>query len=333
MANNTLLNAGSGGDSMQTIDMANFASFGYPTTTGKLPCMALYCSQAIGTIPTAVVTANPLPVAQQGALTVTLGAGAASIGTVVLGAGVASVGTVVLGAGTAAVGTVTTNADAAVGAGTAPSKVLGIAAIFNKTIPAPTDTQSLAVQADMAGNVFISTEGRKPTYSACSESFILAATPTDIAQLVASATKHVKIVRVAVTILASTAQSQVFPILLIKRSAANTGASTGMTIVPHSSDDGVAGAAANFYTANPTAGSKTGSVATTWQTTLSNPASSGANGALTRWEWVATDKDGAKPIRLKANTNEQLAVNLGGTALTGAPTAMVEFEWVEDTAP
>jgi hypothetical protein len=313
VANNTILNLGSGGDTIVTIDLANFASFGYPTVTGKLPATCLYVSQASGTSPTALTTSNTLPVSQVGALP----------------AGANTIGNVGLVAGSAAVGTVATNADAAIGAGAAPSKALVIAGVFNTSAPAPGNGQTVGLQTDIVGNLYVSNEGRKPTYSACSESFTLAAAPTDIAILVASTTKIVKIVRIAVTVQASAAQTQVFPILLIKRSAANTGANSSMNIVPHDSNDAAGSATAAFYTANPTPGTKTGSVATTWQTTISNPASSGANGALTRWEYLATDK-GAKPITLKKNTAEQIAVNLGATALTGAPTAMVEFEWTEE---
>lgn len=323
MSNNTTLNAGSGGDVITDIDLANFGSFGYPTTTGKLPASAIYVSQAIGTIPSPLTTANPLPVAQQGALP----AGANSIGTVVLGAGSAAVGTVTLGAGSAAVGTVSTNADAALSAGTAPAKALAVAAQYNKTVPAPTDTQSLSLQTDSVGNLFVSNEGRKLTYSASTEDFALAAAPTDIAQLVGSSTKTVKILKVSVQIEASAAQTQIFPVLAVKRSTAGSGFTSTATAVPHDSGDTGATASLQFSTSNPTTGTKVGTVEATYLPTISNPPSSGASAGFLRFEFRPVD-EGGKPLTLKG-TAQTLAINLGGTTLTGTPHAIVNFTWTE----
>ena len=311
MANNTVLNAGSGGDTITTTDLTNFGSFGY-SSTGKIACSALYISQATGTAPTPVSTSNALPVELENAIP----------------AGTNAIGSVTIGAGTNAIGTVTTNADGALTAGTAPSKGFPALAQYNSTIPAPSNGQTLALQCDPTGNLYVSTEGRKATYSACSEGFALAASPTDIAQLAGSATKTVKIIRIAVQISASAAQSQIFPVLVIKRSSAGSGFSNTATVVPHDSNDAGATAVMSYTTANPTTGSKVGSVDGTYAPTMPNPPSSGASGAALRFAFEPKD-EGGKPITLRG-TSQTLAINLGGTALTAAPTAIVTYVWTEE---
>ena len=324
MANNTVLNSGSGGDTITDIDLANFASFGYPTVTGKLPASALYVSQAVGTIPSPVVTANPLPVAQQGALP----AGANSIGTVVLGAGSAAVGTVTLGAGTAAVGTVTTNADASISAGAAPAKALAIAGVYNTTAPAPTSGQSVALSTNAAGALLVSGEGLKNTYSV-SGSFVPVASATDIAILPGSATKTIKVLRVKVQLSSTSTTAQNIVAQLLKRSTANSGGTTGTaTVVPHDSNNATLTASPLFYTANPTTGALVGAVDTGILSTQNAPTAGTAGYPQNEWV-VDYTAPGMQPIVLRG-VAQGLAVNLGGVSVTATATAKVTYTYTEE---
>jgi hypothetical protein len=324
MANNTTLNAGSGGDSIADVDLANFGSFGYPTTTGKLPVCALYVSQAIGTIPTAVTTANALPVAQQGGLP----AGANTIGNVGLVAGAATIGTVLLGAGTAAVGTVTTNADCAVGAGTAPTKAILGAGVYNATAPLATSAQTVGLQTDPAGNLRVTGVGGMNTYSA-SASFVPVASATDIAILPGSASKTIKVLRVKLQLSSTSTTAQNIVAQLIKRGAANTGGtSSAMTVVPHNSGNTTATAAPLTYTANPTINNTVGAVDTGIVSTQQAPTAGTAGYPQNEWV-VDYTAPGMQPIVL-SGVAQGLAVNLGGVTVSATATAKVTFTYTEE---
>jgi hypothetical protein len=63
MANNTELDPGSGGDTITAVDLSSFSA--YPST-GKLGASCLYVSTVVGSAPTPVVNANPMPVGDAG---------------------------------------------------------------------------------------------------------------------------------------------------------------------------------------------------------------------------------------------------------------------------
>jgi hypothetical protein len=112
--------------------------------------------------------------------------------------------------------------------------VVGTQAV-SKTNPLPTQSQ----------------EPTKATYGIASVGNTPAATPTDVATLYGSATKTVKVKRVTVSGVATTAGTM--QVLLTKRTAANTaGTSTTSTIGQFDSTDTAATAVAKIYTANPT---------------------------------------------------------------------------------
>jgi len=324
MSKNTTLNLGTGGDTMTTVDLANFGSFGYPaggdTPAPKLPCSVLYVSQAIGTVPTPVTTANPVPVAVQTGSTIGLAAGSASVGTVILGAG------------TAAVGTVTTNADAAVGAGSAPSKTLAVAGVFNTTPPAPTNTQTVGLQLDAAGSLFVTTEGRKSTFFASTGSFALAATPTDIAQLVGSGSRTIKVLRIKVQLLSANTTNQLFTVFAVKRSSAGSGFNSTATEVPANSAQAIttSGAAPQFTTANPTPGSAVGNVEVAFVPDyVTPPAATGNAASLLTYIFDFTATEGASPIILNG-VAQTLAINLNGVTLSAATNAIVTFVYTAE---
>jgi hypothetical protein len=86
---------------------------------------------------------------------------ASTVPLVLIGNGITiSAGTVAI-SGTVAVtqsGTWTavgTNADASIGAGTAPSKALAVAGVYNSSLPSPSNGQTVAIQLDSAGQLLV----------------------------------------------------------------------------------------------------------------------------------------------------------------------------------
>lgn len=97
------------------------------------------------------------------------------------------------------------------------------------------------------------TEGYKATYSAGFAALAPAITATDILEIIGSATKTVRILRIQISGVATAAGA--YNVQLIKRSTAATGGtSTSATIVPHDSANAAGTAVVKGYTANPTVG-------------------------------------------------------------------------------
>ena len=98
----------------------------------------------------------------------------------------------------------------------------------------------------------VTTEGITATYGIASVANTPAATPTDVFILNGSLTKTVKIKRVTVSGVATTAGTM--RVVLVKRTAANTGGtSTAPSISKFDSNDSAATAVPKLYTANPSA--------------------------------------------------------------------------------
>lgn len=163
-------------------------------------------------------------------------------------------------------------------------------------------------------------EKTKATYGIASVGNTPAATPTDVATLYGSATKKVKIKRVTVSGVATTAGTM--QVLLTKRTAANTGGtSTSATIGQFDSTDTAATAVSKLYTANPT--SLGAGVALSAQ--LLNFGIAGAAGTVI-FDFANRND---KAIILNGTT-EGLAINLNGGAVPAGGTFgyTIEFEEV-----
>lgn len=105
------------------------------------------------------------------------------------------------------------------------------------------------------------TDGLKMTYAASVTGLLSASSATDIFTITGSATKIVRITRIRVSGIKTTAGADI-DIQFIKRSVANTGGtSTAPTIVPYDSANTAATAVVTAYTANPTVGTAIGTIA------------------------------------------------------------------------
>ena len=151
------------------------------------------------------------------------------------------------------------------------------------------------------------------TYSATSAiAFTAAATPTDIFTIYGSATRTIKILRIGFSATQTTAATA--NIVLIKRSAANTGGTIATaTSVPHDAADPTATATIVNYTANATAlGAAVGTVKAL-RAYIPAPATATPQ---TFYEIIFGGNNNEKPIILRG-TSQGLAINLNSTTITG----------------
>lgn len=162
-------------------------------------------------------------------------------------------------------------------------------------------------------------EASQPTFWAGAVDVTPAATPTDLVTLKGAVGKIIKLRRVVISGIATTAGQMT--VSLIKRTAANTG---GTTTVPTSSQgdqDGNAGAVLAQYSANPS-GLGAGKTIRSRRVFLNL-----ATAQLDRVEFLF-GKDGGKSPVLRG-VNEFFAINLGGGAVPAGGKIDWELEWTE----
>lgn len=159
-------------------------------------------------------------------------------------------------------------------------------------------------------------------YRAAAASVTIAGTPTDVFTITGSATKTVRVRRIAIT--GTCTSTSATHILLIKRSTANSGGtSTATTAVPLVSTSPAATATVLAYTANPASlGAIVGNVDARRGVF---PTTSTAQ-SFNVIELYSDER--FHPITL-IGTGEVLAVNFGSVSLTGG-TASCMFEWTEE---
>lgn len=161
------------------------------------------------------------------------------------------------------------------------------------------------------------------TYSAAALGVVAATTPTDIFTLYGSGTKTVKILRIGVSGTENTAAIR--DILLIKRSATNTGGtSTSVTRVPMDSNDAAATATVLSYSANPTA---LGAAVGTIRVAKMDIPATNLTGTADRIEWIFGTRPG-KALVLRG-TSEGIAINLN-SATASTNSFNIDIEWTEE---
>ncbi|MGP0093066.1 MAG: hypothetical protein ACLPKB_24455 [Xanthobacteraceae bacterium] len=197
--------------------------------------------------------------------------------------------------------------------------------VYDSTVayPAlPKNTTQLQ-KVDPTGAAISNGEGRIPTYSAATVAYAPYASATDIFSISGSASKVVRLKRIAVSG-RSTAASNI-DVALVKRTTADSGGSpTALTAVLHDTTvNPAASAVISTYAAAPTT---TGGV--TLRAQQSNLSAAGSGGAATPVEWHFGDvNDQAVVLR---GTAEQIAVNLGGGSVPAGATLNLFVEWSEE---
>lgn len=171
------------------------------------------------------------------------------------------------------------------------------------------------------GVLSVNTEGTKATYSAATIAFTPVATATDFECIIGSGTKTVRVLRLQISGIASSATS--VDVQLIKRSTANSGSTpVALTAVPNDSNDASATATVNTYTSsNPTTGTAVGTV----RGAKLNLGATGAAGAIV-WDFTRNNDQG---IVLRG-TSQSLCFNWNGAAVPSGTSLDFDNEWSEE---
>lgn len=174
------------------------------------------------------------------------------------------------------------------------------------------------------GVAAVNSEGYKATYRYYSAGNTPAALPTDVLTLTGSATRTVRVKKIVLSGLATTAGQMVWS--LIRRSAINTGGtSTAPVPSKHDPNDPAPTAALALYTINPTGLGAT--VATVRGGRLFHNLATAQNDRLV-FDY-STNQD--KPLILRGTT-DILALNGGAVALPSGATLDIEVEFEEDNS-
>ena len=193
---------------------------------------------------------------------------------------------------------------------------------LNQSLPSFSAIQAFKVDQTTPGTTnLVSLAAPPATYSAAIVGLTVAATATDIFTLTGSATKTVRVSRILVNGVQTTA-AQV-NVLLIRRSTADTlGTSTAPTAATYDTTNAAATATALAYTANPTLGTTVGTASARRVFIPGAATASDAQGL----EIVSGDV-GQQLMTLRGIA-QVLAVNLGGVTVVGG-SLNVTIEWTE----
>lgn len=172
------------------------------------------------------------------------------------------------------------------------------------------------------GQASVNTEGRKATYSAAANAVAMPANAVDTFVIGGSGTKTVRVLRVGVSGVQTTAG--VVAVILVVRSAADTGAANAITAVPHDSTNAAATATVKSYTTVPSPQGTFVGTARAARLFVPAPASVAAPLPLV---WDFTTRNGQGLVLRSAA--EVLAVNFVGVTITGG---VMDFdvEWTEE---
>ena len=168
----------------------------------------------------------------------------------------------------------------------------------------------------------ISTEGVRATYSYSSQANTPAATPTDIFKIAGSATKTIRITRIAIGGIAGTAGW--LKIALVRRSTAGSGGTaTNPTAMKHDTNDPAATATLTLYTANPTVGTAVG---TLHASRVFLPLVTVTSAPQTVWEFTHRNEEG---IVLRGTT-DILCINGVGDTVPASGVLDIDVTWIEE---
>jgi hypothetical protein len=189
-----------------------------------------------------------------------------------------------------------------------------------------TDLDYTPIATTSSGSVRAVTEhGDKATYMVCNPQFTVPATPTDMVVFGGSATKTIKILKVTLFAIRTTASTNE-AFFLIKRTVADTlGTPVSTTPQPLDSNSSGATATMNHYTANPTLGA---GVTLTNPTLFVGTVTSGAPASQPAYV-LFDEKAAGQPIVLRG-TAQQLALNFNGATLPAGMKVQMEVIFTEE---
>lgn len=190
-------------------------------------------------------------------------------------------------------------------------------------------TNTYTASVDVNNRLQVTTEGSRTTYRYAGLSFAPVATPTDIIEIIGSATKTVRVKRVKLEGAATAAGNM--PASLVRRSAVPTIGSavrTAITAAKHDSGDAAATAVvstigtANFGTVGTTAGIVAAGLL------QMSALATGLGVSPLVWDF-STRND--KPLILRG-VAESLCINMAGAAIPSGGVIHYEIELEEDAS-
>ncbi len=180
------------------------------------------------------------------------------------------------------------------------------------------DRQKAAAGA--TGVPSVNTEGTRQTYSVGTVAFTPPATATDFFQIIGSGSKLVRVLRVQISGIATSAIS--VDIQAIKRTTANTGGTVSpLTIGLHDSTNGAVTAVVNTY-------SVLASPLGTGATIRAKKLNLGATGAAGDIVWDFTTRNGQGLVL--RGVAQSLNLNWNGAAIPSGTLLDIDVEWTEE---
>ncbi|SRR6266568_423665 len=175
------------------------------------------------------------------------------------------------------------------------------------------------------------TGGSKATFSAGITGLVPVTAATDIFTITGSATKLVKVTRLAITGSATLATAAILPIAILKRSSADlTGTSSSPTRVAHDSGNAAVSATVLAYTANPgTLGTLVGAIRNIRAFLQFTPITATEFPMMPPLYIEDFGMRGSQPIVLRG-TGDVLAVNLNAVATITGWLFDISVEWTEE---
>lgn len=180
--------------------------------------------------------------------------------------------------------------------------------------------------ADTKGTSYVSGGPLKSTYMGATATFTPAAAPTDIFVITGSSTKTVRVLRIILSGVQTTAGG-ITTVSILKRSTADTaGTAVATTRVPLDSGFAAATAVVQHYTANPTVGTL---IADIYRPRVFIPAAATATLPVVIFDQDWTQNEWGTPPTLRGAA-ETLAISLNATLPVGAATFEVTIMWTEE---
>lgn len=160
---------------------------------------------------------------------------------------------------------------------------------------------------------------RPASFSASTNTYTLAANPTDVSMLCGNASNTVLLYAMRVSCVETTAA--IVPISIFKRSSADIGSYSTMTVTAMDSSMNLYISSASLFFSNPTVGTAVGQLDNYNLGCMTTGTASPNDIYMSPSDWRM------KPVVLRG-TSQCVAVNFNGTAMTGSKVS-VSYSWIE----
>jgi hypothetical protein len=214
--------------------------------------------------------------------------------------------------------------DASVGAGLPPQNGLAILGQYNTTLPTPAAGNTVALQLDSKGSLYVNTEGRKATYEASQNSKTSIAGVSFFIQ--GSSTKTVRLTRIRVTYISTSGTVAYHVVTLQRYTTISGGTNTSVTPGLLDTANATPTAAVDWVSAVNTTQTPTGGVLRAEEGVALSSTAAAATSGVAVVDWVFPASAGSSQDLVLRGTGDYIGV------VFDAATAMYNFwlEWTEE---